>query len=64
VRWLLSGQLGLGTMNGDPMLLDVGVHFLNEPSFQFDRFCRVDDPRITVGPVNILTVPRGMIVHL
>ena len=49
-------------MNGDPMLLDVGVHFLNEPSFQFGRFCRVDDPRITVGLVNILTVPRGMIV--
>jgi len=58
------GRIGLATMNGRPVLLDQGVHFVNEPSFQMDAepFRRQDDALITLGPVNVILVPRGKIV--
>jgi len=57
------GMVGLATMNGKPVLLDVGVHFVNEPSFQMesDPFKRQDEMIITLGPINIIIVPRGVI---
>ena len=58
------GMVGLATMNGRPMLLDVGVHFVNEPSFKMetDPFRRQDEELITLGPINIIIVPRGKVV--
>lgn len=56
------GRVGLATLNGNPTLLDTGVHFINEPSFCFSGFKRVDEPLIKLGPLHIVTVPRGMIV--
>ena len=49
-------------MNGDPLLLDVGVHFINEPSFEFESFKSIDEALIKCDPVNILTVQSGMVV--
>ena len=56
------GKLGLARMNGDPLLLDVGVHFINEPSFEFESFKSIDEALIKCDPVNILTVQSGMVV--
>jgi regulator of protease activity HflC (stomatin/prohibitin superfamily) len=58
------GMVGLATRNGQPLLLDVGVHFINEPSFKMEvqPFRRQDDALITLGPVNVILVPRGKIV--
>jgi regulator of protease activity HflC (stomatin/prohibitin superfamily) len=58
------GEIGVATLNGRPLLLDVGVHFVNEPSFTMDGdpFRRQDMPHFAIGPVNVLNVPRGKIV--
>jgi regulator of protease activity HflC (stomatin/prohibitin superfamily) len=56
-----SGLIGLGTLNGFPLLLDVGVHFINEAGFQFSETKRVDEAVITLGPLNIITVARGKV---
>ena len=58
------GMLGIATMNGRPLLLENGVHFVNEASFKMDAepFRRQDVPLITLGPVRVLIVPRGKIV--
>ena len=42
-------MMGLATINGSPIMLDVGVHFINEPSFKITNISRVDEPLITRG---------------
>ena len=58
------GMVGLATMNGRPLLLDGGVHYINEPSFKMDgtAFRRQDSPYINLGPLHVLIVPRGKLV--
>ena len=59
------GMIGLATLNGRPLLLDVGVHFVNDPTFKMygeDPFKRADERYINIGPVHVLIVPRGKIV--
>lgn len=55
------GTLGKATMNGAPLLLDVGVHFVHEPSFVFKGAERVDQPLIRQGPLHVITVPKGTV---
>jgi len=58
------GMVALSTLNGSPTLLDVGVHFINDVALQMadPPFRRIDEPLISLGPMNIITVPRGKIV--
>jgi len=65
------GMVGTAKLNGRPLLLDVGVHFINDPSITMDvaaasadgsPFVGVDQPLITLGPVNVILVPKGKIV--
>ena len=59
-------MLGLATTNGQPLFLDVGVHFVNNPTFTMDEnpFRRQDEAYIKLGPVHIILVPKGKIVPL
>ena len=63
------GMLGLGTMNARPLLLDVGVHFIDEASFQMadPPFKRVDEtviaraalPTLSTSPMGVVLTPVG-----
>ena len=54
-------------INGQPVLLEAGVHFLNEPVFQIDQrsgFRRLDEEYIEMGPTKIVVVQRGCITSV
>jgi len=57
------GQVGLATDNGEPVILDSGVHFINEAGFVMapNGFRKVDDAVIQIGQAQIIVVPRGRI---
>ena len=57
------GKVGLATINGHPTLLETGVHFLNEASLCFAGFRRVDEPLITLGPLNIVLQGRKRVIQ-
>jgi regulator of protease activity HflC (stomatin/prohibitin superfamily) len=61
------GQVGVATINGIPVLLEAGVHFLNEPVFQIDPrsgFRRLDEEYIEIGTTKIVVVQRGCIAKV
>jgi len=57
------GQVGLATVNGTPIMLESGVHFIDEASFVMERGCfkKVDEALIQLGQMQIVVVPRGKI---
>mmetsp|Transcript_61212 Transcript_61212/g.108858 ORF Transcript_61212/g.108858 Transcript_61212/m.108858 type:complete len:691 (-) Transcript_61212:171-2243(-) len=58
------GMVGLATLNGEPVVLDSGVHFINEASFMMDRssgFKKADERLIQLGQLQIIVVPKGSI---
>ena len=53
------GTVGLGTINKKPVILDVGVHLIYEPTFESKGSRSVNEDRIGFGPVNIIRVGPG-----
>lgn len=55
------GHLGLGTLNGRPVVLGTGRHLVNDPLFVFTRTAPMSDSHIHIGVVHIITVPQGRV---
>lgn len=58
---ILPGNVGLGTVNGYPVILGPGRHLINDPYFQFLRQEAMTVPHITVGTVHLITVQSGKV---
>ena len=55
------GHLGLGTLNGRPVVLGTGRHLINDPLFVYTRCAPMADFHIQIGVVHIITVPQGRV---
>jgi len=57
------GLVGLAAINGEPVVLESGVHFINEASFVMspDGFRKMDEKQTQLGQLQIIVVPRGSI---
>ena len=55
------GNIGLATINKSPVILDTGLHFIVEPTFELVGVKSVNDDLIEIGPVKIIRVQPGMI---
>jgi hypothetical protein len=59
---IFPGSVGLGQLNGKPLLLAPGVHLINDALFCFKGTAAMTQPHITVENVlHIITVPKGML---
>jgi hypothetical protein len=59
---VFPGYVGMGQLNGNPLLLAPGVHLLNDPLFSFLGTALMTQPVISVGgTLHVITVPRGML---
>jgi len=56
------GEVGTATNNGEPVLLEEGMHFIDQPAFIMGACKKVDEPTIEVGTTRIIVVPRGKIM--
>ena len=50
------GNIGLATINKSPVILDTGLHFIVEPTFELVGVKSVNDDLIEIGPVKIIRV--------
>jgi len=53
------GYYGLAKENGQPVLLDEGLHVYNSALFSFDKFQKVDCEHICHMSYNVIRVPKG-----
>jgi regulator of protease activity HflC (stomatin/prohibitin superfamily) len=58
---VLPGHVGLGTANGNPVVLLPGRHLINDPLFTYEHQSPMTDPHIQVGCAHIITVPIGQV---
>ena len=53
------GEVGLASLNGQPLLLAEGLHVKNDRLFQFHEFQSINQPHIHHGSVHVIRVPKG-----
>jgi regulator of protease activity HflC (stomatin/prohibitin superfamily) len=58
---ILPGTVGLGSMNGRPVLLLAGRHVVNDPLFAFLGTQLLTQPLIRNGTIHIITVPADQL---
>ena len=54
-------QLGLATLNKQPVILDAGLHFIYSPGFEWKGGVSVNRNNISIGPIKIIRVQPGFL---
>ena len=54
-------ELGLATLNKQPVILDAGLHYIYSPGFEWRSTVSVNRNVISNGPVSIVRIPPGFV---
>ena len=58
---VLPGEIGLGLLRSEPIVLLPGRHLIDDPAFEFKGCVSMGTPHISVSTTHIITVERGQV---